>query len=66
MAILRKFLTQKISSKFVSIGQSGGGPHSLANTCESRNVGAISLAGVGAYGVDDLDFLEGMGPERPR
>jgi pimeloyl-ACP methyl ester carboxylesterase len=26
-------------------------------------VGAISLAGVGAYGVDDLDFLEGMGPE---
>ena len=50
-------------SKFVSIGQSGGGPHSLANTCEPRNVGAISLAGVGAYGVDDLDFLEGMGPE---
>ena len=60
---IAQILDSKNISKFVSIGQSGGGPHSLANTCESRNVGAISLAGVGAYGVDDLDFLEGMGPE---
>ena len=50
-------------TKFVSIGWSGGGPHCIANTFEPRNVGAISLAGVGAFGVDDLDFLEGMGPE---
>jgi pimeloyl-ACP methyl ester carboxylesterase len=28
-----------------------------------NNVGAITLAGVGAYGVDDLDFLEGMAQE---
>lgn len=49
--------------KFVAIGWSGGGPHCLANTCDPRNVGAISLAGVAAYGVDDLDFLAGMGPE---
>jgi len=49
--------------KFVAIGWSGGGPHALANTFEPRNVGAISLAGVGAFGVDDLNFLEGMGPE---
>jgi pimeloyl-ACP methyl ester carboxylesterase len=27
------------------------------------NVGAITLAGVGAFGVDDLDFLEGMAQE---
>jgi pimeloyl-ACP methyl ester carboxylesterase len=60
---IAQILDSKNISKFVSIGQSGGGPHSLANTCEPRNFGAISLAGVGAYGVDDLDFLEGMGPE---
>jgi pimeloyl-ACP methyl ester carboxylesterase len=58
-----QILDSKNITKFVSIGWSGGGPHSLANTCEPRNVGAISLAGVGAFGVDDLDFLEGMGPE---
>lgn len=50
-------------SRFVSIGWSGGGPHSLANTCEQRNVGAITLASVAAYGVADLDFLDGMGQE---
>jgi len=60
---IAQILDAKNISKFVSIGQSGGGPHSLANTCEPRNLGAISLAGVGAYGVDDLDFLAGMGPE---
>ena len=49
--------------KFVSIGWSGGGPHCLATTFEPRNVGAITLAGVGAYGVSDLNFLEGMGQE---
>jgi len=49
--------------KFVSIGWSGGGPHSLATTFEARNVGAITLAGVGAYGVPDLNFLAGMGQE---
>jgi pimeloyl-ACP methyl ester carboxylesterase len=56
-------LDGKNITKFVSIGWSGGGPHCIANTFEPRNVGAISLAGVGAFGVDDLDFLEGMGPE---
>ena len=58
-----QILDGKNITKFVAIGWSGGGPHSLANTFEHRNVGAISLAGVGAFGVDDLDFLEGMGPE---
>ncbi len=60
---IAQLLDAKNITKFVSIGWSGGGPHSIANTFEPRNVGAISLAGVGAFGVDDLDFLEGMGPE---
>jgi pimeloyl-ACP methyl ester carboxylesterase len=60
---IAQLLDGKNITKFVSIGWSGGGPHALAATCEARNVGAISLAGVGAFGVDDLDFLEGMGPE---
>jgi pimeloyl-ACP methyl ester carboxylesterase len=60
---IAQLLDAKNITKFVSIGWSGGGPHSLATTCEPRNVGAISLAGVGAFGVDDLDFLEGMGQE---
>ena len=58
-----QILDGKNITKFVSIGWSGGGPHSIANTFEPRNVGAISLAGVGAYGIGDLDFLAGMGPE---
>jgi pimeloyl-ACP methyl ester carboxylesterase len=48
---------------FISIGWSGGGPHALATTVLAGCKGAITLAGVGAYGVDDLDFLAGMGPE---
>jgi len=60
---IAQLLDAKNITKFVSIGWSGGGPHCLANTFEPRNVGAISLAGVGAFGVEDLDFLEGMGPE---
>jgi pimeloyl-ACP methyl ester carboxylesterase len=60
---IAQVLDAKNITKFVSIGWSGGGPHCLANTFEPRNVGAISLAGVGAFGVDDLNFLEGMGPE---
>ena len=50
-------------TKTVSIGWSGGGPHALADTTLPQCVGAITLAGVGEYGVDDLDFLEGMGEE---
>lgn len=49
--------------KFVSIGWSGGGPHSLNMTRDSRSAAAITLAGVGEWGRDDLDFLAGMGPE---
>jgi pimeloyl-ACP methyl ester carboxylesterase len=50
---------------FVSIGFSGGGPHSLACAAllPGRCLAAASVAGVGPYAVDDLDFLAGMGPE---
>lgn len=50
-------------SKIVSIGWSGGGPHCLADTTLFQSVAAISIAGVGAFGASDLDFLEGMGEE---
>jgi pimeloyl-ACP methyl ester carboxylesterase len=56
-------LDGKNISNFVAIGWSGGGPHALANALDHRNVGVITLAGVGEYGAPDLDFLEGMGPE---
>jgi pimeloyl-ACP methyl ester carboxylesterase len=48
---------------FISIGWSGGGPHALATSTMPGNKGVITLAGVAAFGVDDLDFLAGMGPE---
>jgi pimeloyl-ACP methyl ester carboxylesterase len=50
---------------FVSIGFSGGGPHSLACAAllPGRCLAAASVAGVGPYGVEGLDFLAGMGPE---
>ena len=49
--------------KFVSIGWSGGGPHSLNMTRDERCVAAFTLAGVGEFGREDLDFLAGMGQE---
>jgi len=49
--------------EFVSIGWSGGGPHSINMTREPRCKGAITLAGVAEWGHSDLDFLAGMGPE---
>lgn len=48
---------------FVSIGASGGGPHALADSTNAKCRGIITLAGVGAYGQPDLEFLAGMGEE---
>ncbi len=50
---------------FVTIGWSGGGPHALACGAQLANrcKGVATLAGVGAWGESDLDFLAGMGPE---
>ena len=50
---------------FVTAGWSGGGPHALA--CAARLPGrclaAATLAGVGPWSAEGLDFLAGMGPE---
>jgi pimeloyl-ACP methyl ester carboxylesterase len=51
--------------EFVTLGWSGGGPHALACAAllPGRCVAAATLAGVGPYGADGLDFLAGMGDE---
>jgi pimeloyl-ACP methyl ester carboxylesterase len=53
------------ADEFVSIGRSGGGPHSLACAAllPGRCLAAASVAGVGPYPAEGLDFLAGMGPE---
>ncbi len=60
---LSQVLDQYGITRFASVGWSGGGPHALAMSLDSRCVGVITLAGVGKYGKTDLDFLAGMGPE---
>src|SRR5690348_9487866 len=44
-------------------GASGGGPHSLACAalCDERLVAAATLAGVGPWDAEGLDWLAGMG-----
>jgi pimeloyl-ACP methyl ester carboxylesterase len=51
--------------RFATIGWSGGGPHALATAAllPERCVGALSLAGVAPFGMDGLDWLEGMGQD---
>lgn len=51
--------------RFGSWGFSGGGPHALAcgARLEDRCVAVASLAAIGPYGADGLDFFAGMGEE---
>ncbi len=51
--------------RFLTLGWSGGGPHALACAAllPERVIAAVSLAGVGPFDVDGLDFLDGMGAE---
>jgi pimeloyl-ACP methyl ester carboxylesterase len=53
------------AAEFVSIGFSGGGPHTLAcgALAPERCLGTASVAGAAPYQVEGLDFLAGMGPE---
>lgn len=54
------------AGRFVTAGWSGGGPHALAcgALLAPRCAAVATLAGVAPYfGVDDLDFTAGMGPE---
>jgi pimeloyl-ACP methyl ester carboxylesterase len=50
---------------FVTIGWSGGGPHTLAcaTALPGRCLAAASVAGVAPYRAQGLDWLAGMGPE---
>ena len=49
--------------RFATWGLSGGGPHSLACAalCDERLVAAATLAGVGPWKAEGLDWLAGMG-----
>lgn len=60
-----ELLDQLGHARFLTAGWSGGGPHALAcaGLFGDRCVAAATLAGVGAFGQPDLDFLAGMGPE---
>jgi pimeloyl-ACP methyl ester carboxylesterase len=53
------------AGEFVSIGFSGGGPHTLACAAlaPGRCLAAASVAGVAPYLAEGLDFMAGMGPE---
>ncbi len=48
--------------RFVSIGRSGGGPHTIACAAllPARCLAAAALVTVAPWGVDDLDFYDGM------
>ena len=50
---------------YVSIGFSGGGPHTLACAAlaPERCLGAASVAGAAPFSAEGLDFVAGMGPE---
>lgn len=51
--------------RFLTLGWSGGGPHAMACAAvlpDRCRAGAV-LAGVAPYGVEGLDWLDGMGPE---
>ena len=49
--------------RFATWGLSGGGPHALACAalCDERLTAAATLAGVGPWNADGLDWLAGMG-----
>ena len=49
--------------RFATWGLSGGGPHALACAalCDERLVAAATLAGVGPWNAEGLDWLAGMG-----
>ena len=51
------------ADRFATWGHSGGGPHALACAAllPDRCVAAATLASVGPYGVEGLDWLAGMG-----
>jgi pimeloyl-ACP methyl ester carboxylesterase len=53
------------AGRFYTAGWSGGGPHALACAAllSDRVLACATIAGVGPFGTDGLDFLEGMGQD---
>jgi pimeloyl-ACP methyl ester carboxylesterase len=53
------------AERCVVAGWSGGGPHALATAVAmpDRVAGVLTIAGVGPYRADGLDFLAGMGEQ---
>ncbi len=53
------------ADRFFTIGQSGGGPHTLACAAllPERVIACATTAGVGPWGAQGLDFLAGMADE---
>ncbi|MEO8424242.1 MAG: alpha/beta fold hydrolase [Actinomycetota bacterium] len=53
------------AERFYTIGQSGGGPHTLACAAllPDRVISCATTAGVGPWDADGLDFLAGMAQE---
>lgn len=50
------------ADRFAVVGASGGGPHALAcGALTDRCAAVATVAGVGPFGADGLDFLAGMG-----
>lgn len=64
-ADLESVLDHLGAERCLTLGTSGGGPHALACAAllPDRVAAAASVAGVGPYGVADLDFLAGMGAD---
>jgi pimeloyl-ACP methyl ester carboxylesterase len=64
-ADLEAVLDQLGAERCVTLGWSGGGPHALACAAllPARVAAVASVAGVGPFGRDDLDFMAGMGEE---
>ncbi|MGC9155839.1 MAG: alpha/beta fold hydrolase [Ferrimicrobium sp.] len=62
---VRELLDALGIAKCSTYGVSGGGPHALACAAllPDRVNRAASIAGVGLWGQDDLDFLAGMGED---
>ena len=52
-------------SRFAVVGFSGGGPHALACAAllPDQVVATVTLACIGPYGVEGLDYFDGMGVE---
>ena len=61
----RRIVDHLGADRFATMGQSGGGPHTLACAAllPDRVIACATIAGVGPWDAEGLDFLEGMAQE---